>query len=110
MVYRLTSEHSKIKCKVFAYLSALLGYKRMLLKVVKQNGAHELFVILFMNTYVVGLKVILASERCKRDTIRGVQIRAGAVYVYLEHGVTKYSNLIGPLRESISLRITPFSS
>ena len=28
----------------------------------------------------------------------------------LEHGVTKYSNLIGPLRESISLSITPFST
>ena len=31
-------------------------------------------------------------------------------YVYLEHGVTKYANLIGPLRESISLRNTPFST
>ena len=30
--------------------------------------------------------------------------------VYREHGVTKYANLIGPLRESISLRITPFST
>ena len=49
MVYRLTSlEHSKIKCKVFAYLSALLGYQRMLLKVVKLNEAHELFMILEM--------------------------------------------------------------
>ena len=26
----------------------------------------------------------------------------------LEHGVTKYANLIGPLCEPISLRITPF--
>ena len=25
----------------------------------------------------------LASERSKRDTIRGVQIRAGAVYIYV---------------------------
>ena len=28
----------------------------------------------------------------------------------LSHGVTKYFDLIGPLRESISLRITPFST
>ena len=26
---------------------------------------------------------LLASERSKRDTIRGVQIRAGAVYIYI---------------------------
>ena len=32
------------------------------------------------------------------------------VYIYLEHGVTKYVILIGPLRESISLKITLFST
>ena len=32
------------------------------------------------------------------------------IYIYLEHGVTKYAILTGPLRESISLRITPFST
>ena len=26
---------------------------------------------------------LLASERSERDTIRGVQIRAGAVYIYI---------------------------
>ena len=30
-----------------------------------------------MNVY------LLASERSERDTIRGVQIRAGAVYIYI---------------------------
>ena len=28
-------------------------------------------------------RVLLANERSERDTIRGVQIRAGAVYVYI---------------------------
>ena len=32
------------------------------------------------------------------------------IYLYLEHSVTEYANLIGPLRESISIRITPFST
>ena len=45
--------------------------------------------------------IILALMQCK------VILR---IYVCLEHGVTKYANLIGPLRESISLRITPFST
>ena len=27
--------------------------------------------------------ILLASERSERDTIRGVQIRAGAVYIYI---------------------------
>ena len=31
-------------------------------------------------------------------------------YMNLEHGMTKYANLIGPLRESISFRVTPFST
>ena len=26
--------------------------------------------------------------------MRGVQIRVGAVYIYLEHGLTKYANLV----------------
>ena len=52
----------------------------MLPKVVKHNGDHELF----MNTY--GRRrstVLLASERSERYTIRGVQIRACAVYIYI---------------------------
>ena len=33
--------------------------------------------------FVLKLSSSLARERSKRDTIRGVQIRAGAVYVYI---------------------------
>ena len=58
----------------------------MLPKVVQHNGAHELF----MNTYGRRRRrrrrrstVLLASERSERDTIRGVQIRAGAVRIYI---------------------------
>ena len=39
-----------------------------------------------------------------------VQWKMRYVYTYLEHSVTKYAKLIGPLSESISLRITPFST
>ena len=30
-------------------------------------------------------EIVLVSERSERDTIRGVQIRAGAVYIHLYH-------------------------
>ena len=36
--------------------------------------------------------------------------RISYCYQHLEHSVTKHANLTGPLRESISLRITPFST
>ena len=44
-----------------------------------------------VNTYVCLLHLtvklanpeLLASERSERDTIRGVQIRAGAIYIYI---------------------------
>ena len=49
----------------------------------------------------------MASERSERDTIRGVQFQAGAVYIYLEHGVTKYANLIGPLVNLFHLESRP---
>ena len=51
----------------------------MLPKVVKHNRAHTLF----MNTYGHRRRsmVLLASERSERDTIRGVQVRAGAVCI-----------------------------
>ena len=34
-----------------------------------------------LNLYFLG-EVLLASERSEQDTIRGVQIRAGAIYIY----------------------------
>ena len=53
----------------------------MLPKVVKHNGAHELF----MNTYGRRSRVMvpLASKRSEQDIIRGVQIRADAVHIYI---------------------------
>ena len=54
----------------------------MLPKVVRHNEAHALF----MNTYGRRRRstVLLASERSERDTIRGVQIRADAVRIYID--------------------------
>ena len=34
----------------------------------------------------MSIYILLASERSERETIRGVQIRAGAVYVYMYGG------------------------
>ena len=55
----------------------------MLLKVVKHNGAHELFMNTYGRRHRRRSTVLLASERSERDTIRGVQIRAGAVRIYI---------------------------
>ena len=38
------------------------------------------------------LLMLLASERSERDTIRGVQIRAGAVYIYVRRYVCHNSS------------------
>ena len=35
---------------------------------------------------MTSFKHLLASERSERDTIMGVQIRAGAVYIYMYGG------------------------
>ena len=35
------------------------------------------------NILLYYMSSLLVSERSKRDTIRGVQIRAGAVYIYI---------------------------
>ena len=50
----------------------------MLPKVVKHNGAHE-----YVRRRRRRSTVLLASERSERDTIRRVQIRASAVYIYI---------------------------
>ena len=38
---------------------------------------------LIFGTIFLTLTLLLASERSERDTIRGVQIRAGVVYIYI---------------------------
>ena len=57
----------------------------MLPKVVKNKGVHELFMITYGRSRRRRRQstVLLASKRSERDTIRGVQIRAGAVRIYI---------------------------
>ena len=43
----------------------------------------EIFSCRFLKNTSKGATSLLASERSEQDTIRGVQIRAGAVYVYI---------------------------
>ena len=76
----------------------------MLPKVVKHNGAHELF----MNTYGCRRStVLLAIERSVRDTIRGVQIRAGAVRIYIFIFIT-YVRKMDQSDRSIGIDIPPY--
>ena len=50
----------------------------------KSYHINELAISLILLATVRSLNcLLLASERSERDTIRGVQIRAGAVYIYI---------------------------
>ena len=59
------------------------------------------------NFFVASAAIYLLNKKKERK-----KKKDGPHYSYLklEHGVTKYANLIGPLRKSSSLRITPFST
>ena len=49
----------------------------------------------FKEKFCVKAGISLASERSERDTIRGVQIRACAVYIYLYHLTSLLMHAIG---------------
>ena len=47
------------------------------------SGVYKLELVRYIYMYGGMCSKLLASERSERDTIRGVQIRAGAVRIYI---------------------------